>query len=217
MLKAVIVYLQGSSGNLLGRTLSLSEQTVAYLPMQYAEQQPTMEVSVNDRFKYYNNWNATNWPATETDIRIWYHDGMQDFVNYETTKKWLIDSFHPSMFKSELDKKVLFETEESWEHLIFIRYADASLETIKKLAKLKRPDLSNTEAQINNTEIGIFNDLILQYPVAHCIDWKDMLELSSYITAIKKLAIKLNLILDYAIVEQLWMSWHSETQKVLHE
>jgi len=216
MLKAAIVYLQGSSGNLLGRTLSLSEQTVAYLPMQYAEQQPTMEVSVNDRFKYYNNWNATNWTATETDLRIWYRTGMQDFVNYETTKKWLIDCSHPANFKSELDKKVLFETEKSWEHLIFIRYADASLEIIKKLAKLKRPDLNHI-AQINNIEIDIFNDLILQYPAAHYIDWEDMLELPSYITAIKKLAIKLNLILDYAIVEQLWMSWHSETQKVLHE
>ena len=113
MLKAAIVYLQGSGGNLLVRTLSLSEQTVAYLPMQYAEQQPTAEVSVHDRFKYYNNWDATNWTATETDIRIWYHTGMQDFVNYETTEKWLIDSFHPAMFKSEIDKKVLFETEKS--------------------------------------------------------------------------------------------------------
>jgi hypothetical protein len=74
-----------------------------------------------------------------------------------------------------------------------------------------------TDEEINNIEIDIFNDLILQYPAAHYIDWEDMLELPSYITAIKKLAIKLNLILDYAIVEQLWMSWHSETQKVLHE
>ena len=120
MLKAAVVYLQGSGGNLLARTLSLSEQTVAYLPMQYAEQQPTMEVSVDDRFKYYSNWKANNWTATETDIGIWYHAGIQNFVNYETTEKWLIDCFHPARFQSELDKKVLFENEKSWEHLIFV-------------------------------------------------------------------------------------------------
>ena len=187
MLKAAIVYLQGSGGNLLARTLSLSEQTVAYLPMQYAEQQPTMEVSVDDRFKYYSNWKATNWTATETDIGIWYHAGILNFVNYETTEKWLI-----------------------------VCYADSSLEVIKKLAKLKRPDMNHI-AQINSVEIGVFNSLLTQYPATQCIDWESMLDLTTYIIAIKKLATRLNLTLDYTAVEQLWTSWHSETQKVLNE
>tara|TARA_B110000503_G_scaffold140179_1_gene230384 strand:+ start:63 stop:710 length:648 start_codon:yes stop_codon:yes gene_type:complete len=215
MLKAAIVYLQGSGGNLLSRTLSLSEQTVAYLPAQYAKEQPTMEVIASDRFKYYNNWNSTNWISTETDIRIWYHNGTQDFVNYEITDKWLVDSFHPAMFESELIKKVLFETEKSWEHLIFIRYNNSSLPVIEKLAKLKRIDMNHI-SQIKNTEITIFNKLIECYP-AHYVNWEDMLDLSTYIIAIKELATKLKLILDYSLVEQLWTSWNIETMKILHE
>ena len=215
MLKAAIVYLQGSGGNLLSRTLSLSEQTVAYLPAQYAKEQPTMEVIASDRFKYYNNWNSTNWISTETDIRIWYHNGTQDFVNYEITDKWLVDSFHPAMFESELIKKVLFETEKSWEHLIFIRYNNSSLPVIEKLAKLKRIDMNHI-LQIKNTEITIFNKLIECYP-AHYVNWEDMLDLSTYIIAIKELATKLKLILDYSLVEQLWTSWNIETMKILHE
>ena len=215
MLKAAIVYLQGSGGNLLSRTLSLSEQTVAYLPAQYAKEQPTMEVIASDRFKYYNNWNSTNWISTETDIRIWYHNGTQDFVNYEITDKWLVDSFHPAMFESELIKKVLFETEKSWEHLIFIRYNNSSLPVIEKLAKLKRIDMNHI-SQIKNTEITIFNKLIECYP-AHYVNWEDMVDLSTYIIAIKELATKLKLILDYSLVEQLWTSWNIETMKILHE
>ena len=215
MLKAAIVYLQGSGGNLLSRTLSLSEKTIAYLPAQYAKEQPTMEVIASDRFKYYNNWNSTNWISTETDIRIWYHNGTQDFVNYEITDKWLVDSFHPAMFESELIKKVLFETEKSWEHLIFIRYNNSSLPVIEKLAKLKRIDMNHI-SQIKNTEITIFNKLIECYP-AHYVNWEDMLDLSTYIIAIKELATKLKLILDYSLVEQLWTSWNIETMKILHE
>ena len=215
MLKAAIVYLQGSGGNLLSRTLSLSEQTVAYLPAQYAKEQPTMEVIASDRFKYYNNWNSTNWISTETDIQIWYHNGTQDFVNYEITDKWLVDSFHPAMFESELIKKVLFETEKSWEHLIFIRYNNSSLPVIEKLAKLKRIDMDHI-LQIKNTEITVFNKLIECYP-AHYVNWEDMLDLSTYIIAIKELATKLKLILDYSLVEQLWTSWNIETMKILHE
>ena len=215
MLKAAIVYLQGSGGNLLSRTLSLSEQTVAYLPAQYAKEQPTMEVIASDRFKYYNNWNSTNWISTETDIRIWYHNGTQDFVNYEITDKWLVDSFHPAMFESELIKKVLFETEKTWEHLIFIRYNNSSLPVIEKLAKLKRIDMDHI-LQIKNTEIRVFNKLIECYP-AHYVNWEDMVDLSTYIIAIKELATKLKLILDYSLVEQLWTSWNIETMKILHE
>ena len=106
MLKAAIVYLQGSGGNLLSRSLSLSEKTVAYLPVEYSQQQPYLELSATDRFAFYNNWDYTNWIRSES-LSIWYKHGKQDFVNYENSDLWLIDQFHPAMFDAETTKKIL--------------------------------------------------------------------------------------------------------------
>lgn len=214
MLKAAIIYLQGSGGNLLARSLTLDEGTVAYLPREYAHQQPNIEINVSGRFNFYNNWNANNWIQTEQDIAIWYHHGLQDFVNYELSEKWLIDSFHPEMFKTEIDKQILFESEKSWEHLIFIRYNESDLETIKKLAKLKRRDL-NHGSQFA-TEIPIFNNLIKKY-TGHYINWHDIVDKTKYIIAIKNLATAMNLKIDYLYVEKLWDTWNHETLKILYE
>ena len=95
MLKATVVYVQGSGGNLLSRSLSLSEQTIAYLPKSFAHAQPITHISALDRFKLYNNWSSKNWTLSETEIGLWYHAGLQDFYNYEDSDLWLIDQFHP--------------------------------------------------------------------------------------------------------------------------
>lgn len=216
MLKAAIVYLQGSGGNLLARTLSLSEQTVPYQTKNFADQQPTMRVSAQDRLRLYNNWNSGDWPSTENELRIWYHAGQQDFVNYELTEQWLIDSFHPAMFEYEIKRKILFESVSSWDNIIFIKFEPENLETIKKLAILKRKDL-NQNNQIAHIEIPCLDRLIAKYPQALTMSWQDMFNLSTFVVAIQQLAVQLNLDLDYDLVEKLWTTWHTETMKILHE
>jgi hypothetical protein len=207
--------MQGSGGNLLTRTLSLSEQTVAYLPSNLALQQPTLRILASDRFKLYNNWNSDNWTDSETQIRIWYHCGIGDFFYYEDTDLWLIDQFHPHMFETEIDKKILFDNVHAWEHLIFIQWKQPSLATIKKLAKVKRPDM-NHEFQIDKVELDSFERLISGYS-AHTVYWEDMLEEDLYIQTIRDLSGKLNLILDFSLVKQLWKSWKIETEKLLND
>ena len=214
MLKAAIIYLQGSGGNLLARTLALSEQTIAYLPQPQHDTQPIQRVSAEDRIKLYNNWNSKNWVATETEIRIGYHIGSNDFYKYADSDLWLIDSFHPAMFKNELDKKILFNDTSAWEHLIFIKWKESSLDTIIKLAKLKRSDLTH-QAQIKHTELDIFKKLTA-YP-GLSIQWEDMLKESTYIKSITELTQKLNLVLNFSLVSQLWKSWIIETEKILNE
>ena len=214
MLKAAIIYVQGSGGNLLARTLSLSEKTIAYLPKTMALEQPTTQISVQDRLKLYNNWNNKNWAFSEDEIGIWYHHGCQDFYHYEDSELWLIDQFHPAMFESELNKQVLFKTTQSWEHLIFIQWKQSSLDTIIKLAKLKRLDLKH-EFQIKNKELDIFDKMINTYQGAHVINWEDMLNETTYLDSIKGIAQKLNLILDFSLVKKLWKSWKIETDKIL--
>jgi hypothetical protein len=216
LLKAAIVYLQGSGGNLLTRTLSLSEQTVAYLPSCLALQQTTLRIPASDRFKLYNNWNSDNWADSEDQIRIWYHCGIGDFFYYEDTDLWLIDQFHPHMFEKEMDKKILFASANSWEHLIFIKWKQSSLNTIKKLARVKRPDMTH-QFQIDSVELECFEKLMYRYPLTHIVNWEDMLEEDLYIQTIKDLSGKLNLILDFSLVRQLWKSWKTETEKLLND
>ena len=213
MLKTAIVYLQGSGGNLLSRALALSEQTVAYLPKQVAEQQPTLTISARDRLNLYNNWNSSNWTQTEKDIAIWYHHGNQHFYRYEDTSLWLIDQFHPAMFADKLEKKVLFESTDQWQHLIFIQWQPSSLDTIKKLAKIKRVDLGHVD-QINFIELAVFEQLTKTYP-AHVVNWEEMLHEETFINAIQELSEKLNLVLDFSLVRILWKKWKAETDKIL--
>ena len=215
MLKAAIVYLQGSGGNLLSRTLSLSEKTVAYLPVEYSQQQPYLELSVLDRFAFYNNWDYTDWIKSES-LSIWYKQGRQDFVSYENSNLWLIDQFHPAMFKSETIKRVLWDSVNVWEHLIYVKYQSSSIELIKKMAKLKRPDLSHI-GQIDFTELVTFNDIQRDYPATIIVNWEDILVQTNYIKIIAQLSEKLNLDLDLTLVTKLWQSWKTSTDKLLNE
>ena len=215
MLKAAIVYLQGSGGNLLSRSLSLSEKTVAYLPVEYSQQQPYLELSALERFTFYNNWDHNDWPKSES-LSIWYKHGRQDFVNYENSDLWLIDQFHPAMFKSETIKQVLWDSINVWEHLIFVKYQSSSIGLIKKIAKLKRPDLAHI-GQIDFTELFTFNDIQRDYPAAIIVNWEDMLIQTNYIKIIAQLSEKLNLDLDLPLVTKLWQSWKTSTDKLLNE
>ena len=217
MLKAAIVYLQGSGGNLLARTLSLSEQTIAYLPQDLASSQPTLKIDAQHRVTLYNNWSSSNWADSETQIRIWYHCGIQEFFHYEDSDLWLIDQFHPWMFEKEIDKKLLFDSVHAWEHLIFIHWKQSSLDTIEKLATVKRPDL-NHRLQIKHVELDSFKKLLDRYShLAHVVHWEDMWEESSYMESVEQLANKLNLILDFSLVRELWKSWKIETEKLLND
>ena len=214
MLKAAIVYLQGSGGNLLSRTLSLSEKTIAYLPAEYRQQQPYLELSAIERFKFYNNWDLTDWIKSES-LSVWYKNGSQHFINYENSNLWLIDQFHPAMFEFESNKNVLWDGINSWEHLIFIKYLDSSVELIKKLAKLKRPDMTHV-LQIERTELNTFAKMKSTYQ-ANFINWEHMREKNSYIDAIESLSQKLDLDLDLELVVKLWESWKIATDKLLNE
>ena len=214
MLKAAIVYLQGSGGNLLSRTLTLSEKTIAYLPVEYSQQQPYLELSVLDRFAFYNNWDHKDWIKTES-LDIWYKQGRQDFVNYENSDLWLIDQFHPAMFKSETTNQVLWDNINVWEHLIFIKYQSSSVDLIKKLAKLKRPDLFHAD-QIDFAELSTFDDIQRDYS-ATIVNWEDMLVQPKYINTVVQLSEKLKLDLDFTLVTKLWQLWKISTDILLNE
>jgi len=211
VLKAVIVYVQGSGGNLLTRSLALADNTVTYVPKSLAEQQPNLKITAADKFKLYNNWNPDNWTTTETAIGMWYHWGCQDFVNYEQSDLLLIDQFHPVIFEDETNKKILWENVHEWEHVILITWKKESLNHIRKLAVSKRKDLVHSMSQ----ELHAFKRLNDQH-TGLTIAWEHMQDEQSYITEIARLAQALQLQLDLDLVRRLWQSWRHATDTLLN-
>ena len=210
MLKAAIIYLQGSGGNLLSRVLTLSPQTIAYLPKELSQQQHRFEIGAFQRYVLYNNWDRDNWTQTETNIRLWYHSGLNDFVNYEWSDMFLIDKFHPCMFDYEDKRSLLWTKESQWQHLIFIRYRPESLDTIVSLASKKRPDLDH-QKQIYSKELYCMEKLIETHQTRLEIWWEDMLQLNLFLNSISMIADKLELSLDKELVSNLWKKWYQQT------
>ena len=52
MLKAAVVYMPGSGGNLITRSLALADHTVAYVPESLAKQQPTLTLQHMKNLNY---------------------------------------------------------------------------------------------------------------------------------------------------------------------
>lgn len=213
MLKAAIIYVQGTGGNLLARTLTLAESTIPYVPRELADQQPRLQATAQERLSWNNNWNAADWTETELSRAIWYEKGIVDFYHYEQSPLHMIAYFHPVAFDYETGRQLLWNSVQSWQHLIYIRYQDTSLPLIKLLAERKRRDLRHVYV-IEPAEIPKFHELYHQYPGLG-IDWEDMLEERTYIAAIQRLVHELELELDYTLVQQLWRDWKMATDKVI--
>lgn len=216
MLKAAIVYVQGSGGNLLTRTMTLCKKTVPLVPQHLAKQQATLDLAIHDRFHYNNNWNNNNWTYTEKSLSIWYKQGFTNFVQYESSDLWLIDSFHPHAFEWETNRKLLWEDITAWPYVIFIKFQNDSLPSIIKNATIKRPDLMHS-TQIKNNELAAYNRLLVSMPSALAIWWEDMLHLDSYVSAVQQLCVVIDLKIDIDLVQKLWVCWNAETNLLLNK
>lgn len=216
MLKCAIIYLQGSGGNLLARSLALNEKTIPFVPKSDAINQCNLNLASDKRLESYNNWLSNNWDKTEKDIDIWYHHGIGDFVQYEKSNLLLVDRFHSAQFEYENNKKVLWTNISAWEHLIFIKYLPNSLDTIIKLAQLKRTDMYHV-IQIHKNEIDAYNRLLNQYEnISSSIFWEEMQSLDNYVKNIRRIATKIDVDVDLDMVATLWTKWKIETDKCLN-
>lgn len=212
MLKVVIVYLQGSGGNLLARSLALDEHTIPFVTQESAAEQPQCRMSKRQRLLTYNNWNGQDWTQTETQLGIWYHYGLANFIDYEESNLMLVDTFHPQAFIDENTQQILWSNLDVWQHRVLIDWENDDLEEIMLLARIKRKDKHHIE-QIKQRELAAFEQ-VKQWPNFHCIKWKDMLQLDSYISAVANLADKIDLELDKDLVSELWVSWKHQTDKI---
>ena len=212
MLKAVVVYMQGTGGNLLTRSLCLANNTISPLPIEYKDQQPRLDLDKQEKFKIYNNWNAQDWTQTEKEIAIWYHHGHQEFVNYELSDMYLIDQFHPVDFEKENSSQTLWNNLSQWSHVILITWQQQNLDLISKLARLKRKDLNHL-LQLPK-EIKIYQQILAQHS-GLTVAWENILQKQTYLAEVKKLALALHLDLDLDLVGSLWDSWKQSTDMIL--
>jgi hypothetical protein len=211
MLKAVVIYVQGSSGNLIHRTLALDANTIPLLPVNLATTQYNYNINSNDRLELYNNWDYQNWNKTETEIGYWYKSGLSDFVELEQSNNQFINWAHPLEFFN--DSKAGVWEDNSWENIIFIEWDAESLTEITHNATVKRPDLMHSH-QIP-AEIKMFNKLKDKYNTS-CIsvNWKITQELETYLTEVNNLCVRLNLTIEEELIVKLWKSWKSNTDKI---
>jgi len=213
-LKAAVIYIQGSGGNLLTRGLTLAEDTIPYVHEDLCEQQPTLNIAAEERLSLYDNWDWKNWKESEK-LALWYRFGKNDFVNYENSPLHMVAQFHCQEFETENEQSVLWSSLEQWQNFIFITFDSDSMPVIAELAKRKRPDLAHYE-QIWSKELDCFARLSHAVPGAITIKWEHMLETHRYVDMILDLADRLSLApIDENHVRQLHQSWLYNTNQVL--
>lgn len=216
MLTAAIIYVQGSGGNLLSRSLTLCESTIPYTPEEYALVQHEMQATPEQRYNWYNNWNSSNWVTTEKELALWYHRGINEFVKYESSTLKLIDQFHPEQFAHADDTQNLWLEGNAWKNHVFIEWKNPeSLKQITELARIKRPDLDH-QSQIAKEVVTFTRLLHSKKQNSYSIFWEDMLELESYIHAFVELSEKLDINPHIDLVTQLYNQWKISTEQILY-
>lgn len=206
MLKASIVYLPGSGGTFLYRTLNLSERTVpgdSPYELNY-----TRTVDAKTRLNNYSNWTSNNWKQGEIQWATGYKSGLADFVDFEIIPNWVIDHWHPSEFLPHDTDSIAWE-QGAWPWLIFICVGQEHKEFLIKNQSTKQYHLDWDK------EISALNILKTRYANRVLeIDFDAFFDKHAYVQAIKSIDQTLDLNLNFDHVEQLWHVWHTESQKV---
>lgn len=217
MLYAAIVYVQGSAGNLLTRCLTLDTTTIPGVSEDQRYRQPTLAASTEQRLQWYDNWNTQSWRSAEESLKFWCHCDDQsgpDFYEYADSPLKFIDQYHPGAFESENTNEVLWTKNNAWQHMVFITFADSSLDSMIQFANAKRPCRENTD-YIHNIELPSYTKLYQQYPNALTFPFECILEFNTFYPELTKLANHLNLHLPEDAVKLLWNQWHTAHNKVI--
>lgn len=205
MLKAAIVYLPGTGGAFLYRTLNLSERTVP--GDSPTELHYTRSINSETRLTNYSHWTGDNWKQGEIHWATGYKSGQANFVDYELCTTWVIDHWHPGEFLPHDDNSTAWESG-AWPNLIFIQPEIEHKEFLLKNQSAKQYHLDWDK------EIAALMTLKTRY--ADCaleIAFADFFNEHAYVQAIKLIDQKLDLNLNLDYVAQLWRVWYSESQK----
>ena len=207
MLKATIIYLPGSAGNMLYKTLTLSEKTItgtAGRDLNEYEKQLTAE----EKFNRYSVWDSENWKKQETKDCLNFKLGLVDYYHYEECRLWLIDNWHPVEFYNHYTTNILWG-DNFYEKVISIQVTPDHKDFLvnNQGAKQYPADFDNEyhhQLKLQN----MFQDRLLMIPFDSFFDE------NTYLAQIGLLDTKLNLELDLSLVAKLWQNWFRESCRV---
>ena len=199
MLKSCILYLPGSGGNFLHRTLTLSPKTIIgnYLDVDLSAQQ---------RFDLYNHWNSNDWQKAERREFLSYKLGDRHYQDFVDTPRWLIDVWHPDEFCRHID--VLWEPDLDFFQLLIAIDPSGHRNFLERNRTTKKYFLDwDLEWERYVWCKDRFKDIWVEYPFDH------LLELDSFLAMISQIDDRLDLGLDFNLVESLWRNWYDESVK----
>lgn len=199
MLKACILYLPGSGGTLLYRTLTLSTKTICgnHLDRDLLAQQ---------RFDCYNQWSSADWKKAERQELLSYKSGDRNYADFVNTPRWLIDVWHPVEFCDHIN--ILWEPDLSFFELLIAVDPSGHRDFLERNQGVKNYRLDwDREWESYVWCQHRFKDIWVQYPFDHLLDLDEFLCMISQINA------RLDLGLDFDLVEKLWRSWYDESVK----
>ena len=207
MLKATIIYLPGSGGNMLYKTLTLSEKTITGTCGIDLKEYNT-KLTAEEKFNRYSTWNSQNWKKGESKDRLSFKDGLIDFYHYEQCKLWLIDQWHPIEFYTQYTKNAMWG-DNFYEKVISIQVTPAHKEFLLKNQGTKQYQFDfDDEYQHQNKLSDMFQDRLLTIP------FDSFFKKDIYLDQIGQLNEKLNLELDLKLVAKLWQQWFQESSKI---
>jgi len=207
MLKATIIYLPGSAGNMLYKTLTLSEKTITGTSGRDLNEYEK-ELTAEEKFNRYSIWDSQNWKKEETKDCLNFKLGLVDFYHYEQCKLWLIDHWHPVEFYNQYTTNMLWG-DKFYEKVILIQVAPDHKEFLINNQSTKQYHIDfDNEYQHQIKLQNMFEDQLLVIP------FDSFLNKDTYLYQIGLLDTKLNLQLNTDLVVKLWQNWFKESSRV---
>lgn len=213
MLTAPIIYLQGSGGNLVARSLTLDPDTVPYLPKHLVHTALTEKYTTEQRFVLYNNWNHKDWIQSE-DLFIQYHCPAGDTALMQLTPLKLIQTFHPKQFEDG-EKHGTWGHNPYWQDIIFIDHDEKDIDAITNYASLKRQDMPDHTKQVYDVELDCFENLKSEKSNAVKIHWQQLQTAKHFCEGIKSIAEHIGVEFYHDPVLALWSKWNDENKSFL--
>ena len=205
MLTAVIIFLPGTGGSFLCRTLTLSEKTV--FGDTVSESNYGRHIDSKTRLSSYK-WDSKDWKKEESKFVYAYRRGLLDFYHYETTPFKLIDNWHPEEFYRH-DQNSICWNKGAWPKYIFIQPNESHKSFLLKNQTTKKYKLDW------DTEIKYMKLLRTQYGADSIdIEFDDFFNQTRFVDNIQRIDQILDLDLSIDLVKIAWQEWYDESQKI---
>ena len=207
MLKTAVVYLPGSGGNFLYRTINLGPHTMD--PNELDPAANVIRTTPEQRLKMFNNWGSLNredWKDRECEF-LPGHKLDKDFYLYEQSDLWYVDCAHSNEFLNNievlnLDGKHFFET------LVLIDPRGREKFLLDNQRRKKYSCKLELELLAHEELSRRYPDRIVSIPFDSFFAWETF---EPYIVKIDQ---RLGLDLPMAAVKENWEGWITHSKNV---